>query len=138
MNKPAFKHMAGTALVVAAGFLAGTAQAHHSVAAFDRDHPATLTGTVKSFTWTNPHTWLYLSVPDGKGGEQEWKLEGGAVNMLVRQGWTNKTMEAGMKVKLLIAPRRDGEYGAGEWLRLLEIDGKPFGKSSTPAAGSTP
>lgn len=138
MNTHTLKYALGTALIASAGLLAASAQAHHSVAAFDRDHPATLSGVVKQFTWTNPHTWLYLMVPDGKGGEQEWKLEGGAVNMLVRQGWSNKTMLTGMKVKLLIAPRRDGEYGAGEWLRLLEIDGKPFGNSATPAAGSTP
>lgn len=99
--------------------------AHHSVAAFDRNNPATLGGTVKQMKWTNPHTWIYLMVPDGKGGEQQWDLEGGAVNMVVRQGWTNKTLQGGMKIKLLIAPRKDGNPG-GEWLRLLEIDGKPF------------
>jgi Family of unknown function (DUF6152) len=103
----------------------GAAVAHHSVAAFDRANPATLSGTVKLFKYTNPHTWIYLMVPDGKGGESQWDLEGGAVNMVVRQGWTKNTVKPGMKVKLLIAPRKDGADG-GEWLRLLEIDGKAF------------
>jgi hypothetical protein len=103
----------------------GAAVAHHSVAAFDRANPATLSGTVKQFKYTNPHTWIYLMVPDGKGGESQWDLEGGAVNMVVRQGWTRNTVKPGMKVKLLIAPRKDGADG-GEWLRLLEIDGKAF------------
>jgi hypothetical protein len=69
-------------------------------------------------------------VPDGKGGESQWDLEGGSVNMVVRQGWTNKTLQPGMKVKLLIAPRKDGANG-GEWLRLLEIDGQPFQSTGT-------
>lgn len=112
------------AAAVAVAFAAG-AQAHHSVAAFDRNNPVTLAGTVKGFMYTNPHTWIYLMVPDGKGGEQQWDLEGGSVNMIVRQGWTNKTLVPGQKIKLLIAPKRDGSIG-GEWLRVLELDGKPF------------
>lgn len=104
---------------------AATLQAHHSVAAFDRNNPVALTGTVKEFKYTNPHTWIYLMVPDGKGGEQEWDLEGGSVNMVVRQGWTKNTLKAGMKVKLRIAPRKDGQPG-GEWLSVIEVDGKPL------------
>lgn len=119
------------AAVIAAGLFGAQAQGHHSVAAFDRLSPATLSGTVKEFKYTNPHTWIYLMVPDGKGGERQWDLEGGAVNMVVRQGWTSKTLTPGMKVKLLIAPRKDGQDG-GEWLRLLEVNGQPF--QSTAAA----
>lgn len=100
-------------------------QAHHSIAPYDRAHPVSLSGTVKEFKFTNPHTWIYLLVPDGNGGERQWDLEGGARNAVVRQGWTNQTLEPGMKVKLLIAPRKDGQDG-GEWLRLVEINGKPF------------
>jgi hypothetical protein len=113
------------AATLLAALIAGAAIAHHSVAAFDRANPATLSGTVKQFKYTNPHTWIYLMVPDGNGGERQWDLEGGAVNMVVRQGWTKHTVKPGVKVKLLIAPRKDGADG-GEWLRLLEIDGKPF------------
>ena len=101
------------------------AQAHHSVAAYDRANPAMLEGTVKEFKYTNPHTRIYLMVPDGNGGESQWELEGAAVNTVVRQGWTTRTLLPGMKVKLLIAPRKDGKDG-GEWLRVLEINGKVF------------
>jgi hypothetical protein len=123
MNRYSKQWLVAVTTIVAFG--AATAFAHHSVAAFDRANPATLSGTVKQFKYTNPHTWIYLMVPDGKGGESQWDLEGGAVNMVVRQGWTKNTVKPGMKVKLLIAPRKDGADG-GEWLRLLEIDGKAF------------
>lgn len=119
-----FLKISAAAMLMAA-MMGSSVNAHHSVAAFDRNNPATLGGTVKEMKWTNPHTWIYLMVPDGNGGEQQWNLEGGAVNMVVRQGWSNKTLQPGMKVKLLIAPRKDGNPG-GEWLRLLEIDGKVF------------
>lgn len=124
MSSRKFKLAAAACGLLMAATVTGV-QAHHSVAAFDRANPATLGGTVKEFKYTNPHTWIYLMVPDGNGGERQWDLEGGAVNMVVRQGWTNKTLTPGMKVKLLIAPRKDGKDG-GEWLRLLEINGKPF------------
>ncbi|MGC3982601.1 MAG: DUF6152 family protein [Steroidobacteraceae bacterium] len=111
--------------VLLSGGIVGTATAHHSVAAFDRANPVALSGTVKEFKYTNPHTWIYLMVPDGKGGEQQWDLEGGSVNMVVRQGWTKDTLKQGMKVKLRIAPRKDGAPG-GEWLSVIEVDGKPL------------
>jgi hypothetical protein len=110
---------------VLAAVIAGSAQAHHSVAAYDYSKLMALTGTVKEFKYTNPHSWIYVIVPDGNGGEQEWDLEGGSVNMLLRKGWTKETIKPGMKVKLRVAPRKDGSVG-GEWQTIIEIDGKPF------------
>lgn len=101
------------------------AQGHHSRASFDEEHLATLSGTVKEFRYTNPHSWILLMVPDGKGGEDLWELEGNTVNALVRQGWTSNTLQPGMKAKLLIAPRFDGHIG-GSWKNLLEINGEKF------------
>lgn len=129
MNSRRSKLLALLSLLTA--LLSSAALAHHSVAAFDRDNPITVAGTVKEFRWTNPHTWIHLAVPDRNGGEEDWGMEGGAVNMVVRQGWTTDTLKPGMKVKLLVAPRRDGKIG-GEWLRLLEIDGKPFESPKAP------
>ncbi|MFT3907526.1 MAG: DUF6152 family protein [Steroidobacteraceae bacterium] len=105
--------------------LGGAAQAHHSSTQYDQANPVALSGTVKEFRYTNPHTWIYLIVPDGKGGEQQWDLEGPAVNMLVRRGWTRDTLQAGMKIKAKVAPRKDGTAG-GEWIAVIEIDGKSF------------
>ena len=44
------------------------AWAHHSMAGFDRTKTVTLVGTVKQFKWANPHSWIDMEVPDGKGG----------------------------------------------------------------------
>ena len=40
--------------------------AHHSPAAFDRTKRVTLVGTVKEFSWQNPHTWIEVLVPTTK------------------------------------------------------------------------
>jgi hypothetical protein len=113
------------ASLLAASITGSAVQAHHSVAAYDYSKVMAVTGTVKEFKYTNPHSWIYVIVPDGNGGEQEWDLEGGSVNMLLRKGWTKDTIKPGMKVKLRVAPRKDGSIG-GEWQAVIEVDGKPF------------
>jgi len=117
------KWLAGTA-ALAAG-LASSAAAHHSVARFDRSNPIAVTGTVKQFIWSNPHTWIYVMVPNGKGGTDEWDLEGPAVNGLARGGWKIDTLKPGMKVRLKVSPRRDGQIG-GEFTSVLQLNDKPF------------
>ena len=97
--------------------------AHHSAAAFDRTKPVTLDGTVQQFLWDNPHTWVIVAVPDGKGGTQLWKCEGPPTNMLTRNGWTYRSFRPGDKIHLLLAPYRDGSYG-GEFLVARDGSGK--------------
>ena len=101
------------------------AQAHHSSQAYDLTTRATLTGVVKDFLWANPHCWITLSVPDGKGGTDDWTLEGGSVSILVRNGWRAGTIKVGDKVEVLISTRRDKKPG-GEFYTVLEKNGQPF------------
>jgi hypothetical protein len=107
----------------ALAFAAMSAMAHHAGAPFDRAHAILATGTVKSFTWTNPHAWLYLTVPNGNGQGDEWQLEGPSVSVMVRNGWNVRSLQSGQKVKALVAPRRDGTKG-GELLSVTFDDGK--------------
>lgn len=98
------------------------ALAHHSIAGFDRNNPIIVTGTLREFVWANPHTWIYLEVPNDKGVLEEWKLEGISVAGMARSGWSKKMLTAGQKLRIRVAPRRDGENG-GEWLDIMEING---------------
>lgn len=111
------------ALSLATMATAVPAIAHHSAAAYDHAKKLTLTGTVKEFHWANPHTWITVTVPTKSGGTQEWKLEGGSVSILIRNGWKKTTIRPGDKVKLLISPRRDGEPG-GEFYTVLTRNGE--------------
>ena len=67
--------------------LAGSAFAHHSFAMFDYNKNVTIVGDVKELQWTNPHIDLLVNVPDGKGGVNEWDIEGGTPGALRRNGW---------------------------------------------------
>jgi hypothetical protein len=88
------------------------AQAHHSTAQFDKTEKVTLTGVVKEFQYTNPHTWLQLYVDSEEGERVEWGIEGGSPNFLKRRGWTAKTLQPGDKVTVLVYAMRDGQPGA--------------------------
>ena len=105
--------------------LIGSAAAHHSVASFDRTNPQVVSGTITQWSWANPHCWLAMDVPDGKGGIQKWKLEGISATGFVREGYGVNTLKPGETVKMLFAPRRDGAIG-GEFLKVIELNGKPF------------
>jgi hypothetical protein len=89
----------------------GSAFAHHSFAMFDMSKTLTLAGTVTNFEWTNPHSWLWVQVPDGKGGSQLWGLEGQAPGEMIRHGWTRHSINVGDKISVQIHPLKDGELG---------------------------
>jgi hypothetical protein len=68
------------------------ALAHHSFAMFDAEKKMTLDGTVKEFQWTNPHSWILLTVSDAQGKAEQWAIEMGGPSGLARQGWVPKTL----------------------------------------------
>ncbi len=97
---------------IAAGLLlAATASAHHSTAMFDMNKDVTLSGTIKQFQWTNPHTWIVFEVPNSKGGMDEYGIEGMSPNYLARNGWSKHTLRPGDRVVLTIHPLKDGRKG---------------------------
>jgi hypothetical protein len=61
------------ALLVAMAVLlcAGPAIGHHSNSAYQVEKVMTITGIVKEWKWSNPHTWLYLTVDDEKAAPLE-------------------------------------------------------------------
>lgn len=97
-------------LSVAAGvILMGTqASAHHSTANFDYTKTVVLNGTVKKFQWTNPHSFIQVMAPDGKGAIVEWSVEAGSPGLQRRLGWTPDMVKPGDKVSVVIAPVRSG------------------------------
>jgi hypothetical protein len=89
----------------------GSASAHHSTAMFDMSKNVTLLGTIKEFQWTNPHTFIYIDVPNGAGGSDVYGIEGMSPNYLARVGWDKHTLSSGEKVELIIHPLKDGRKG---------------------------
>jgi hypothetical protein len=116
------------AVSVLAAATVGTAHAHHSPVMFDQGQRVTLTGTVREFQWTNPHSYLQLVVKDDKGQDVEWNVEMAAPTYLYNLGWRPSTIKAGDIVTVTIAPLRKGGNG-GLLLNAATADGKPIGRA---------
>ena len=100
--------------VVAALLLAaGSVQAHHSFAAeFDINQPIELKGEVVKMVFTNPHSRIFLKVTTASGEVQEWSIEGGAPNALIRRGWNRDSLPPGTMVTVLGYRARDNSLSA--------------------------
>lgn len=89
------------------------ALSHHSFSAeFDINQPVQLTGEVIRMEFTNPHSYIYVKVTTDAGEEQEWAIEGGAPNALIRRGWSRDSLPAGTLVTIVGYRSRDGENRA--------------------------
>jgi hypothetical protein len=62
------------------------ALAHHSFASeFDANRPVEVVGVVKEMRFSNPHSWIYITVKTDSGEIQDWAFEGAAPNALLRR-----------------------------------------------------
>ena len=80
--------------------------AHHSPSMFDGSKQLTLTGTVREFQWSNPHSYIQLVVKAADGTEQEWSLEMGANAYLYNLGWRPSTVKPGDILTVKVEPLR--------------------------------
>ena len=84
--------------------------AHHGfVFWFDTSRSVTVKGTVTSFDWTNPHSYIYLDVKNEKGAVENWRIELGAPAMLGRVGWRRDTLKYGDEITAIGNPAKDGK-----------------------------
>lgn len=111
------------------------AAAHHSFAMFDQTKSLTLTGAVTAFEWTNPHAYIEIDVPDGKGKMQHWSVELGSPSILMQSGWKFNDLKKGDKVTVRINPLRSGEQG-GLLLDATLPDGRVLGNGPGRGAPS--
>jgi hypothetical protein len=127
MTAPKFARIA---LVAMAGMLTvSIAEAHHSYAAtFDVDHRINLEGKVTQFGFRNPHSYIQLEVPDGKGGTVRWSIEWSGTASLSSQGITPGTLKVGDLVKVVASPSRvKGEQRAQIVSLVRPKDGLTWG-----------
>ncbi len=121
-------------LIVITGLMAvaeGPVAAHHSYSAFEMQQDKTIAGTVKKFDWTNPHTWLWIDVPNEQGAADTWGIEGMSPNYLARRGWTKSTLKFGDKITVVIHPLRDGSHG-GSFQRVTLPNGQTMSMTGQP------
>ncbi len=119
-----FGRILGLAVVGGAALtMALRASAHHSTALFEWGKEKSLSGTVERWEWTQPHTFLWVVVPQAGGKDQEWGLEGMSPSWLGRRGWSLHTLHPGDKIKLTYYPLKDGRPG-GFYVRVVLPEGK--------------
>ena len=83
--------------------------AHHSFPAeFDINRPVQLSGTVSKVEWINPHAWIYVDVKKRDGTTENWAIETGAPNTLLRRGLKRNDLPAGTAIKVSGFQARDG------------------------------
>lgn len=130
MRKSILSLRSGLVLAAAASAVlaAGQASAHHSFAMFDNAKEVVLDGTVREFQWTNPHSWVQLTVVEN-GQSVEYSIEGQSPNGLARRGWTRNSLKAGDRVKVSIHPLKDGTKG-GSFMKAVFADGRVLGNGA--------
>ena len=111
MRSRLFAVVAGGVFVVAAA--AVPVIAHHSFAAeFDAKKPVKLQGTVTKMEWINPHSWIHIDVKTPDGKVEQWMIEGGAPNALLRRGWNKNSLLPGTEILVEGFQAKDGALRA--------------------------
>jgi hypothetical protein len=108
--------------------------AHHSFAMFDTAKRVTMSGTVTSFEWTNPHAYIELDVPDEKGVIKHWSVELGSTSILMQAGWKFTDVKSGDKITVVLNPLRSGEAG-GLLVTVTVRDGRVLGNGPGRVGG---
>jgi len=87
--------------------------AHHSGAGFNTGEVKEITGTIKEFQFTNPHTWIQIIVRNEQGQPEEWSVEWRSPNSLARSGVRPSTFPPGAEVTMRINPMANGAPAGG-------------------------
>src|SRR5262245_18332363 len=104
-------------VVVGAGLLLATvpARAHHAFAAeVDANAPVKLTGTVSKMEMINPHAWIHINVKKADGTMEEWMIEAGTPNALIRGGFNKDRLKVGRQVVVAGFQSKDQSNRANE------------------------
>jgi len=86
--------------------------AHHSGAMFDYTQLIEVSGVVKQFQYTNPHSWLIIDVTNEDGSVTTWGFEAEGPSSLLRAGIRRGDIPVGTEITIRGNPINDGRPAA--------------------------
>jgi hypothetical protein len=137
--KPIARKLTAGAMVVGVAALFGLAvrpaSAHHAFAAeYDANRPVKFEGTVTKMEWINPHAWIHVDRKMPDGTVQQWMIEFGTPNTLLRRGFTRDSLKPGTVIVIDGYGSKDGSLHANGRDVTLPDGRTLFAGSATPDA----
>ncbi|HYM25637.1 MAG TPA: DUF6152 family protein [Vicinamibacterales bacterium] len=150
MNNRIASLLIGASIIVATG---APLVAHHAFGGeFDPNKPVLLKGKITKLEWVNPHTWIHIEIvkpeaatacqftPNAKC--EEWMVEGGTPNTLLRRGITKASLANGTEIVVDGYQTRDHSLSRANGRNITYPDGRKLflGSSGTgaPVDGADP
>jgi hypothetical protein len=82
--------------------------AHHSFAStYKEDERIEIEGSIVTFLFRNPHSYVHVMAPDDQGKVQRWAVEWAGAGQLGTQGLRRDTLKVGDRVVILGSPGRN-------------------------------
>ena len=112
--------------------------AHHAFGGeFDANRPVKLQGAVTKVEWVNPHAWIHLAVKKADGSTEEWMVEGGTPNTLLRQGITKNSLLPGTEIVVDGYQTKDHSLNRANGRDVTFPDGRKLFLGSTGTGAPT-
>jgi hypothetical protein len=114
----------------------GVVYGHHSFAVeFTAERTITIAGKVTEVWFRNPHVRYYVEVKNQDNQIEHWDVRTSSPSLLVRKGWTKKTISPGDQIIIRGHPGREGR----KLLSVISIklpNGSILGQDPQPAGYS--
>jgi len=119
MNKRITGGLTAAAVLLA---LSPSSAAHHSSVMFDMNREITVSGVVREFQYTNPHSWLLVDVTNPDASVTTWGFEAEGPSTLMRAGIRKGDLPPGTAITIRGNPMKDGRSAAA-WIDAM-VDGQ--------------
>lgn len=108
---------------LAAGAFSAPLSAHHSAAAYNTQQEVKVTGTIRQYSFKNPHVYMSVQVKKDDGTMALMEVEAGAASVLNPLGFTKDSVAVGDVVTITGNPSRSNPNGALLGKDLFKRDG---------------